>query len=303
MQRIWELGTWVLVDPPKGANILGCKWVYDLKTNPDGTLERFKARLVAQGFGQKEGVDYDETFASTAGRTTVRAFLAMVACKGYKTRQLDVSTVFLYGNVDKPIFMRQPLGHDDGSGRVCRLIRSLYGLKQASRIWQKRLEESLRALGFVKSQMDPSLHILQEGGKVCYLVEFVDDMCLASDDDSLLDEITRNLSAEFKINDLGPVEKYVGLYIVRDLQQGEMWVHQAPYVSKMVTKYNISVDNCPETPLPYDFILETAQEYAARLLVETTKRSERVKSPISGLNNAYNQSVASICSVSNVLTQ
>jgi hypothetical protein len=125
-------------------------------------------------------------------------------------------------------------------------------------------------------------------------------MCLASDDASLLDTITRHLSAEFKIRDLGPVEKYVGLYIVRDLEQDEMWVHQAPYVSKIVEKYNISTDTCPETPLPYTFILETPQEYAARLLAETTRKAEKARFRLSGRCVDHSQLAASSCEVGSV---
>ena len=112
LDRLAEMGTWELVDPPPGANILGTKWVFALKRRPDGTLERFKARFVAQGFGQKEGVDYDETFAGTAGKLTIRTFLSLVAVLGLKTRQLDVTTAFLYGEVDKDIYIRQPPGHE-----------------------------------------------------------------------------------------------------------------------------------------------------------------------------------------------
>jgi len=159
------MGTWELVDPPPGANVLGSKWVFAVKTKPDGTLDRFKARLVVQGFRQKKDVDYDQTFASTAGRGTVRTFFALVCSLGLHCRQLDVTTAFLYGDVDKEIYMRQPPGHDDGSRRVCKLRRSLYGLKQAPRIWQETLQSSLLALGFVGSDLDPSLYILGKDGQ------------------------------------------------------------------------------------------------------------------------------------------
>jgi hypothetical protein len=167
MERLKEMGTWIEVEAPGGANILGCKWVFAIKTKPDGTIDRFKARLVVQGFGQIEGIDFDDTFATTAGRTTVRLFLAMVCAMSMHCHQMDVTTAFLYGDVDKPIYMRQPPGHDDGTGRVCKLLKSLYGLKQAPRIWSEKLRDTLLSFGFEVSKLDPSLYILKRMGKCC----------------------------------------------------------------------------------------------------------------------------------------
>jgi hypothetical protein len=123
-------------------------------------VNKTKAHFVIQGFGQKEGVDFDETFAPTAGKSTIRAFLALAAAQGMHLHQMDVTTAFLYGFVDKEIYMRQPPGHEDGSGRVCKLIRSLYGVKQTPRISLERLKTALVRFGFTISQRDPSLFIL-----------------------------------------------------------------------------------------------------------------------------------------------
>jgi hypothetical protein len=253
--RLEDLGTWELVDPPPGANILGSKWVFALKQNPDGTLERFKARLVAQGFGQKEGVDYDETFASTAGRATVRLFLAMVCAQGMHLHQMDVSTAFLYGAVDKEIYMKQPPGYEDGSGRVCKLLKSIYGLKQAPRIWANLLKENLLRMGFRVSQLDPSLFILEKDGQVLYLLDFVDDMLLASLSLDLTQWVKDQLSAAFTMKDLGEAEKYVGIHIHRNKETGEMWLHQAMYLLDLAERFDCVQGPFPDTPLPCDFVL------------------------------------------------
>lgn len=255
LSRLEDMGTWQLVVPPSGANILGSKWVFALKTKPDGTIDRFKARLVCQGFGQKEGVDFDETFASTAGRATVRLFLALVCVLGLKVKQVDVTTAFLYGQADKEIFMRQPPGHDDGSGRVCRLIRALYGLKQAPRIWSETLRASLIRMGFRPSDMDPCLYLLRKDGQDLFLLDFVDDMLLASHSDSLIDWVFAELCKEYAITDMGDVERYVGLYVHHDRASGQMWVHQAPYLTELAEKFGVSGRAHPDTPLPSDFVL------------------------------------------------
>ena len=256
LESIHEMGTWELVDPPPGANILGSKWVFAVKTKPDGTLERFKARLVVQGFGQIEDLDYEKTFASTTGRGTVRTFFALVCALGMHCRQLDVTTAFLYGDVDKEIYMRQPPGHDDGSGKVCKLLRSLYGLKQAPRIWQETLRSSLLALGFVVSQLDPSLYFLKKGDKTLFLLDFVDDMVLASFHEHLIDSVVSDLLAEYKITDLGVPQKYVGMNVVRDIPKGELWLHQGPYILGMAEKFGVTVSSHPSTPLPWNFVLQ-----------------------------------------------
>ena len=178
--RLEEMDTWELVEAPPRANILGTKWVFALKTHPDGTISKHKARLVCQGFGQKEGVDFEETFANTAGKTTIRVFFALVCSLGLKVKQIDVTGAFLYGQADKEIYVRQPPGHDDGTGRVCRLRRALYGLKQAPRIWEETLRASLNGIGFKGSDIDPSLYLAQKDGEMVLLLDFVDDMLIAS---------------------------------------------------------------------------------------------------------------------------
>jgi hypothetical protein len=275
------MGTWQLVDPPPGANILGSKWVFALKTKPDGTIDRFKARLVCQGFGQKEGVDFDETFASTAGRSTVRLFLALICVLGLRVKQVDVTTAFLYGQADKEIYMRQPPGHDDGSGRVCRLVRALYGLKQAPRIWGETLRASLLRLGFRSSSMDPCLYLLRKDGQDLFLLDFVDDMLLASHSEPLIEWVFAELCKEYALTDMGDVERYVGLHVHHDRSTGQMWVHQAPYLTELAEKFGLSSESYPDTPLPADFVLEHPWEISGEdpPVSHGTRRPDELLSP------------------------
>jgi hypothetical protein len=256
LDRLCQLDTWELIDPPSGANVIGSKWVFALKSKPDGTIDKFKARLVCQGFGQKEGVDFDETYANTAGKTTVRVFLALICVFGLKVKQMDVTTAFLYGEVDKDIYMRQPPGHDDGSGRVCKLLKALYGMKQAPRIWEQTLRATLYAIGFVASHVDPCLYVLRKDGQVLFLLDFVDDMLLASHSDSLIQWVSQQLCKEYDMTDMGDVQKYIGLHVLHDREKGEMWVHQAPAIVELAEKFGIQGESFPDTPLPSDFVLE-----------------------------------------------
>ena len=256
LKRLQEMCTWQLVDPPPAADILGCRWVFAVKQKPDGIVDRFKARLVAQfGFGQKEGVDYDETYVNTAGYGTLRMFLSMVCQLDLHLHQMDVTTAFLYGDIDKEVFMKQPPGHSDGSDRVCKLIRSLYGLKQAPRIWNETLDRALREMSFVKSELDPALYILTRDGHVLFLLDFVDDMLLASASQPLIDWVKAQLSEKFKMTDLGEAEKYLRFYILRDRVKGEMWLSQVKYCTEIAVKFGCPEGPFPDTPMHSSFVM------------------------------------------------
>ena len=222
-----DLDVWDLVERPPDAHVLRCLWVYALKLNPDNTIERFKARLVIDGSQQREGVDYEDTFASTAGRCTVRVFMVMALCKGWLVHQLDVSQAFLYGPIDKDVYMYQPLGFTDGTRRVCKLKRSLYGLKQAPRIWSEHLRGTMLDLGFHVSPMDPSLYLLVKDGVMLAVLDWVDDMLIGCVSLSVIEWFKKELTQRYKIKDLGPAQKYVGMEFHWDRGKESLYIHQA----------------------------------------------------------------------------
>eukprot|EP00253_Pinus_taeda_P033502 PITA_33502 len=166
-------GTWKLVDPPFATKPIGCKWVYKNKYKADGSLDKHKARLVGKGFAQKEGVDYEETFAPTAKWTTIRTLFALAAQNGWKVHQMDVKTAFLNGDLKENVFMSQPEGFvvKGDEHKVCKLVKSLYGLKQAPRAWYEKLTEHLLKLNFNHFDLDDATLFVKKVGKtVVYLV-------------------------------------------------------------------------------------------------------------------------------------
>lgn len=160
-----ENGTWELAKLPPGRKMISCKWVFKLKVKADGTFDRYKARLVARRFSQVPGVDYLETFAPVVKLPTLRALCAISTYKDYELQMFDVKTTFLNGKLDTEIYMQQPpsfivKGKED---YVCKLIKTLYSLKQSAMAWNAELDAELLALGFTKSQADGSLYIYKKG--------------------------------------------------------------------------------------------------------------------------------------------
>lgn len=145
-QALCENGTWRLVPPPKGKNVIDCKWVYKLKRRADGKIERYKARLVAKGFKQRYGVDYEDTFSPVVKAGTIQLVLSIAMARGWHLRQLDVKNAFLHGVLQEEVYMHQPPGYVDSRypGYVCRLDKAIYGLKQAPRSWYDVCVASLR---------------------------------------------------------------------------------------------------------------------------------------------------------------
>ncbi|CAI7896959.1 unnamed protein product [Closterium sp. NIES-53] len=174
-----------------------------IKSDADGKIERYKSRLVAKGYQQKEKVEYKELFAPVVKPTTLRTLLAGAAIKGWVVKQMDVTTTFLNGVLEEEIFMAQPEGFDDGSGRVLRLKKALYGLNQAHRQWYLKLRGVLEEIGFTPSSADHSLFMLGEGEQRSFMVVYVDDILIFSPSSDLVKEVMLKLQDKFKCKALG----------------------------------------------------------------------------------------------------
>ncbi|CAI7843228.1 unnamed protein product [Closterium sp. NIES-53] len=243
-----------LVDPacvPLGMKVLRCQWVWKYKHKADGSIERPKYRLVAMGNTQTRGVHYDQVFTPVGKPTTPRGSLGMAVSSGFHIHHMDVTTAYLHGVLKEELYMRQPPGFDDGSGRVCRLRKSIYGLKQAPRQWYLKFDEALMDFGFERSECDPALYHLvrDEGRSSLYL--YVDDILLMSSSMVLLDEVKSLLSSRFRMKDLGEAKYYLGVQIERD--ESGILIHQERYILNMLESFGLSEANPVRTPLPTGF--------------------------------------------------
>ena len=210
LDSLKENDVYDVVDLPPGRKVVGSRWVFKVKQNSDGSIERYKARLVAQGFSQQPGVDFDEIFSPVVRYDSLRLLLALSASKGWRPRQLDIKTAFLYGILKEEVYMQLPEGSRI-AGKVAKLNRCIYGLKQSPREWYSRLVTFLTPYGFACSTFDPCVLVHDSGD--FFIAIYVDDLTLFGPSDSLMDKLVAVLKSEFKVNDLGPVHWLLGIQI------------------------------------------------------------------------------------------
>ncbi|CAI7885082.1 unnamed protein product [Closterium sp. NIES-53] len=251
-----ENETWELCELPPGKKAISSKLIFRHKYGPDGELTRYKSRLVAKGFQQTKGKDFDEIFAPVGKGTTLRVMLGMAANRGWRIKQMDITTAFLNGIIQEELYMLQPEGLDDGSGRVCRLKKAIYGVKQAPRAWYHKLEETLLAGGFKKSECDHGLFLLQEKEQFLMLLVYVDDILLLSESSAMIEHVEEMLEMQFKCSKMGDVKYYLGMHVERDLDKGVLRLHQRKYCEGLAEKYGLQDGGKPATPLPSGFTVE-----------------------------------------------
>ena len=251
MKSLKENYVWELVELPKGKKKVGSKWVYKVKTGADGSVERYKARLVAQGYTQKFGTDYDETFSPVVRMESLRALLALSVQFGLQLHQVDVTTAFLNGELEEEVYMQQPKGfsREGEEHLVCKLKKSIYGLKQSPRCWNTALDKQLKEMGFIQSTSDPCIYV-DAGGDTFFIGVYVDDIVLAGRTYERITEVKETLSQKFDIKDMGKLHYFLGMQVLQDKKTGNTWVGQPAYTEKLLVK--CSMHNCKPVGTPAD---------------------------------------------------
>ncbi|KAF5776249.1 putative RNA-directed DNA polymerase [Helianthus annuus] len=261
IQALEENKTWTLEPLPEGKRAIDSKWVYKLKYKPNGEIERHKARLVAKGYTQMEGVDFHDTFAPVAKLVTVRTLLAVAVKKEWLIHQLDVNNAFLHGDLDEEVYMKIPQGFAKrGETRVCRLRKSLYGLKQASRNWYHKFTSSLVDIGYKQSHADHSLFTFKDGVNFVAILIYVDDVVITGNDATKIQETKQYLDNKFSIKNLGPLKYFLGIEVARTVDG--LVLSQRKYTldlledtgmlgcrpSPFPMEQGLKLDNCQESP-------------------------------------------------------
>jgi hypothetical protein len=248
-----ENGTWRLVEHPAGRTPVGFHWVFHIKRTADGSIERYKARLVAQGFSQRPGWDYVESFAPTIRLSVVCALFALAAADDLECDSIDITTAFLNGYLEEEIYMKPPEGYEqystDGRLLYCLLLKALYGLKQGGRQWYLKLSEVMKEIGFRKVRSEPCVYIWEDstGGKVV-VPTYVDDCYIIGKSKNGIQHIKAQLRKRFKLRDLGPSSWFLGVDIKRNRSTHTITLSQRQYIVDMLRDFG--VEDCAPVKTP-----------------------------------------------------
>ena len=251
-----EHDTWELVDLPTNANVVGCKWVYKTKRKANGEVDRHKARLVAQGYSQEEGIDYNEVFAPVAKYKSIRTVLAIANQLDLEVHQMDVVSAFLNGDLEEDIYMRQPEGFTSRNhpNKVCKLKKSLYGLKQSARCWNQKIHEFMTSSKYIQSTADPCIYyrVQNVNGKPITVIVavYVDDTIIMSNDKKILLAEKKRISERFEMDDRGELHYILGMEVKRDRKNRRMTICQKTYLNDVLERFGMQ--NCKPVATPME---------------------------------------------------
>lgn len=268
MESLRANNTWELVDLPDDRKAVGSRWVFKTKQENSGSI-KYKARLVARGFSQKYGEDYYEIFAPVVRHPTIRILLTLAKRKKYHMRQFDAKTAFLNGKLKETIYMSQPdyYVQQEKADKVCKLNKSIYGLKQAAKAWYDELKRVLEKKYFTQSKVDPCLYIMHGDGRV-FLIVYVDDILLTGNSQVMMDQAEQVLTQSFRIVALGEPKTYLGFSITRD-ENGTFYIDQRSHIKRLIKETNmedaktsnVSIDLGYEKVIDDDHCFEDKQKY------------------------------------------
>lgn len=247
IQSLKENNTFTLTTLPKGKKTVGGKWVYSIKTDFEGK-DKYKARFVAKGYSQKTGIDYDETFSPTANLTSLRVMLQKAAQENLLLHQMDVKTAYLHAPIDHEIYIEQPEGYEEGKGLVCKLEKSLYGLKQSGRNWNRVLHDCLTENGFRQNPADHCVYAKETIHGKAIIIIWVDDLIIAASNEEVMKDVKKMLSENFKMKDLGKLKHFLGIHFTQS--DGHVTMSQEEYANKILERFNMH--NCKPRETPCD---------------------------------------------------
>ena len=267
LQSMKQNQTWDLVKLPKGRKVVDCKWVFKIKPGDQDRPPRYKARLCARGFSQVYGIDFDETYAPVVKFTSIRVFLAKAILMKMTIHQMDVVTAFLNAPLDEDIFMRQAPGFAETGKEhlVCKLKRSIYGLKQSPRQWNKVIDEFLRNEGFKVIDADCCIYMKNRDSKTIMVSLYVDDLMIASNCNTLCSNLKASLNKRFEMKDLGIVQVCLGLEF-NWLPDGTCLLNQERYIGKVLERFNM--ETCKPIGCPIESGARLSKDMAPKTLEE-----------------------------------
>ncbi|KAK1415074.1 hypothetical protein QVD17_30844 [Tagetes erecta] len=262
---------WKLVDLPEGENAIGTRWLYKNKPDERGIVVRNKARLIAQGYTQEEGIDYEEVFAPVARLEAIRVFLVYASFMKFKVYQMDVKGAFLYGPITDDVYVRQPPGFEDPDypHRVYKLSKALYGLHQAPRIWYETLSKHLLEHGFTRGQIDPTLFMKRENEDLLCVQVYVDDIIFGSTSASMCKEFEEIMKSRFQMSSMGEINFFLGLQVKQSADG--IFINQSKFVEKLLKKFKMQ--DCQTIRTPSDVNCKIQSDPKGKSVDQTLYRS------------------------------
>lgn len=252
--------TWELVELPKNRRAIGLKWIYKLKRDPNGKILKHKARIVAKGYIQKHGIDYDEVFAPVARIETIRLILALAGSNGWKVHHLDVKSAFLNGNLEEEVYVAQPEGYQKKgeTQKVYKLSKALYGLKQAPRAWNACLDQYLKKLGFKRCAHEYSVYTKNNDGNTLIVGVYVDDLLVTGSCPASVQTFKEEMNTKFEMSDLGLLTYYLGIEV--NQQPDGISLKQEAYAKTLLIKTRMQDCNPSKSPMEHKLQLRKNEE-------------------------------------------
>ena len=264
MTSLRENHVWDLVKLPVGKKTVGNKWVYKVKTGADGSVQRYKARLVAQSFTQQYGTDFDETFCPVVRQESLQLLMALSVRYGLSIHQVDVMTAFLNGTFEDEVYMQQPKGFECPGKEefVCKLNKSIYGLKQSPCCWNSTLDAFLKEMQFTQTASDPCIYCRKAGKDIMFIGVYVDDIILAAKNEKQLKQVKENLSNKYDIKDLGELKYFLGIKVEQNKESGSIWIGQPAYTENLLKRLGMQDSKPTSTPAEVSSKLKPAPSQA-----------------------------------------
>ena len=229
-----------VVPHPKGRKVVGSKWVFRIKRGPDGNIQKYKARIIAQGFMQIEGIDYNETFAPVAKLASLRIILALATEQDLEIHQMDVKSAYLNGTLEEEIFMEPPPGLEVPDGMVLHLKKAIYGTKQGGRVWYEDISSTLKTMGYQCTDADHAVFVRNKDNIPSIIALYVDDITMVSNDLGTINRDKEALKRRYQMSDLGEIAWILGIHITQDRPAGHIALSQKKYINEILEHFGKS---------------------------------------------------------------
>ena len=223
--------------------------------------------MVAQGYYQRPGIDYDETFSPVVRFESVRSVVALAVHESMKLHQMDVKTAFLNGELNEIVFMKQPEGFvkEGKENLVCRLKKSIYGLKQSPRCWNTALDDHLKKVKFIQTKGDPCLYVSTDGAETIIIAVYVDDILIGGKTDKRIAGVKIAIDERFEVKDMGELHYFLGVKVVQDLKASTVWLGQPAYSENIILQFNMQNAKTIRTPVNPSLKLSKSTEESTRV--------------------------------------